>query len=965
MLTSFQISLSELEMWPSSEEPTGLRAVGKKPTKKQHPLEVRTLEQAEELGASHVYFRYFPEPNRAPKAEVFIFDQTEGLPDKPQLAESARLLWNTGAAPLIFVFRSDRIDIINAMNEPKLDPSTLAPKYLPAETIAFANELAGQLQEAKRKRFSALAFDNGTFWENPDNSPLFNNTKTALQSMLKSMRDLRTTVEAAGFEKDLINRLLILCLMIKFLEDRRAHARDFFGESSAEPTEFFQALKSPKSFLKCLASLEERFNGDVFSLTPEIKAAVEKADLAAFAEFVEGKTYKKQTHFWKLYSFAHLPVEVISYLYEDFIEPLDENGKPQKTSVYTPHHLVDLILDEAMPHHKLRKAKGDFKVIDPACGTGVFLVGAYRRLVDAWRADNAWDHPPASVLKKLLKQNIHGIDSDPQAVELTTFSLCLAICGHMEPSRIWSTLRFDPLQDENIHHQDFFQVIKDQSLDQAFDLVVGNPPFKSSVKDGIAKEIETTNRNDFPALPDRQVCYLFLREAPRLLKKNALGYLILKDGFLYNLGTEEFRRKFFETYHVPHILDFVSIQGMFIGQSRKEPADVKVITVGFQNKSPDFQHPLLHATFRKTTRTQNRQGFELDAYDLHWIPRQLACDDPIVWKANLLGGGHLLGMFRKYSHLPTLGDYLKKKKEESGWVLGEGIIPGKRDRDASHLKGKPFLPSEALGPQGIDHSQTTVFEENKLERTRDERLFEGSQLLIREHENLESGMTDREFVFGQQIFGIATKEDSKELKKIHDYLIRNTGFVTFFTRFGPRYLVAKQSALQPDEILMIPVTPDLKEIHFSKKETHLAEELETLQIPFVKFGFNPSRSGAANDTTSEQIKAYISSYLAELNPIYKTLHALPPIDLESAICIPFCFGKKPNRALGDLTKLRGKLDHLLLSEGRPNLRVQRIVRLFHGNVLFFIKPKPLRFWLRSIALRDADDTFAELQDRDQ
>ncbi len=951
-------------MWPSSGESTGLRSVETKPTKKQHPLEFRALKQAKELGATHVYFRYFPEPNRAPKAEVFIFDQTEESPDELGLAESARLLWNTGAAPFIFIFRSDRVDIINTMKEPKLNSTSLTPKYLPAETINFANELAGQLEEEKRKRFSALAFDNGTFWENPDNSPLFNNTKTALQSMLKGMRELRATVESAGFEKDLTNRLLILCLMIKFLEDRKALSSNFFHGSSDKPTEFFQVLASSRSFLKCLAALEERFNGDVFSITAEIKAAIKTADLAAFAEFVEGKTNNKQVHFWKLYSFAHLPVEVISYLYEDFIEPLDENGKPQKTSVYTPHHLVDLILDEAMPHTKLRKAKGDFKVIDPACGSGVFLVGAFRRLVDAWRADNDWKQPSAPILKKLLKQNIYGIDSDPQAVELTTFSLGLAICGQMEPSRIWSTLRFDPLQEENIHHQDFFQVIKDQTLDQKFDLVVGNPPFKSSVKSGIAKEIEVSHRDEFPELPDRQVCYLFLREAPRLLKKKALGYLILKDGFLYNLGTENFRRRFFETYHIPHILDFVSIRGMFTGQSRREPADVKIITVGFQNKSPDFKQPLLHATFRKTALVQNRQGFEIDAYDLHWIPRQLACDDPVVWKANLLGGGRLLGMFRKYSHLPTLGDYLKKMKAESDWVFGEGVITGRRTQDASHLTGKSYIPTDAIGPNGIDHSQATKFEEEKLQRPRDKRLFEGSQLLIREHEDLDSGFTKIGAVFSQRVYGVASKVDTQNLEKLANHLTRQRKNLRIFTRFGSQYLVSMQSALQPQELLQMPLGPNLTHPKLTRKELFLANEVEDFQIPFLKYGNNPKKARSANSVTPAQIKKYVFSFLAELTPIYKSLHALAPIELENAFVVPFCFGKKPNRPLGDLTKISSKLDHLLVSEGRPSLRVQRIVRLFHGNVLFFVKPKPLRFWLQSIALRDADDTFAELQDRD-
>ena len=64
---------------------------------------------------------------------------------------------------------------------------------------------------------------------------------------------------------------------------------------------------------------------------------------------------------------------------------------------------------------------------------------------------------------------------------------------------------------------------------------------------------------------------------------------------------------------------------------------------------------------------------------------------------------------------------------------------------------------------------------------------------------------------------------------------------------------------------------------------------------------------------------------------------------------------------GDKDVLYEYLDRLLLHQRGTRLRVHRVTRLFDGNCLFFLKPKPLRFWLRSIAIRDADETFAELR----
>ena len=86
---------------------------------------------------------------------------------------------------------------------------------------------------------------------------------------------------------------------------------------------------------------------------------------------------------WSLYSFRYLPIELISRIYEEFIP--DTAGV-----VYTPPFLVDLLIDECMPldnHDKFTNAK--FKVIDPSCGSGIFCVAAYQRLID-WHIINKY-----------------------------------------------------------------------------------------------------------------------------------------------------------------------------------------------------------------------------------------------------------------------------------------------------------------------------------------------------------------------------------------------------------------------------------------------------------------------------------------------------------------------------------------------------------------------------------------------
>ena len=279
-------------------------------------------------------------------------------------------------------------------------------------------------------------------------------------------------------------------------------------------------------------------------------------------------------------------MELVSYLYEDFT-------KGGTGAVYTPPLLVDLLLDECMSPVALKDV---YRVLDPACGSGVFLVGAYRRLVEAWQWRHAWQRPPAGVLLQLLRDNIFGVDYDPHAVELAIFSLCVTLCGHLPADRIWEEARFPKLKAVNFHAQDFFQVVQEHRFTAPFDLIVGNLPFGSEVT-GVASQVEqnrTVAGVEFSPLPDRQLCYLFLREAPQLLAAEGAGCLILKDGFLYNLKVQDFRAAFLQAFHVPQILDFVSIRNLFKGKNNGKPSDAKVVAVFFANRPPDEKKALCY-----------------------------------------------------------------------------------------------------------------------------------------------------------------------------------------------------------------------------------------------------------------------------------------------------------------------------------------------------------------------------------
>ena len=123
----------------------------------------------------------------------------------------------------------------------------------------------------------------------------------------------------------------------------------------------------------------------------------------------------------------------------------------------------------------------DVKVLDPACGSGIFLVKAYQRLIHRWRKAHPNQEPRTAILKQLLNCNIFGVDTDRHAVRVASFSLYLAMCDEIDPRHYWKRVQFPRLRGERLIEADFFSEDKpgfrtNKDAEQ-YDLVVGNAPW--------------------------------------------------------------------------------------------------------------------------------------------------------------------------------------------------------------------------------------------------------------------------------------------------------------------------------------------------------------------------------------------------------------------------------------------------------------------------------------------------------
>jgi SAM-dependent methyltransferase len=89
---------------------------------------------------------------------------------------------------------------------------------------------------------------------------------------------------------------------------------------------------------------------------------------------------------------------------------------------YTPPHLVDLVIERVVGATAAERGPA-LRVLDPACGAGVFLVAALRRL------EAAAGEPPSAALRARLAAGLVGVDIDPTAVNLARLALALAVVG--------------------------------------------------------------------------------------------------------------------------------------------------------------------------------------------------------------------------------------------------------------------------------------------------------------------------------------------------------------------------------------------------------------------------------------------------------------------------------------------------------------------------------------------------------
>ena len=216
---------------------------------------------------------------------------------------------------------------------------------------------------------------------------------------------------------------------------------------------------------------------------------------------------------------------MISSIYELFFHLSDEDD--EKGTYYTPLHLVDMVMDEVYPW------EGEYEEIsflDPSCGSGIFLVEAYRRLVCRWMSRNDTHTITCDQLNLLLRNSIFGVDINEEAIRVASFSLSLTMCDFLDPRSIWDKLSFPRLRGNNLIASDFFA--EDKSFNsKKYDVIIGNPPWQSSITEKAKAYLKKVNR----VIGDNQIAQAFSIKCSKLCEQSGIVCLLMPSkGLLFN-----------------------------------------------------------------------------------------------------------------------------------------------------------------------------------------------------------------------------------------------------------------------------------------------------------------------------------------------------------------------------------------------------------------------------------------------
>ncbi|MGB2678514.1 MAG: N-6 DNA methylase [Candidatus Acidiferrum sp.] len=628
--------------------------------------------------------------------------------DPAEVARLHRTFWNHGGAPILVLVAPDQVQIYSGLVPP-------LPQADPNGTIPALVQILERASLAIKEFLPTV--ESGEFFRRNERS--FNPAHRVDRDLLNNLQATREKLVAMSpgrLDTRVLDALLCRLVFACYLFDRRVvgeaylrgiglrnarHLRDVLG---------IQPRGKAKQYLYDLfRKLGKDFNGDLFSDNLDAEARLVSAsyidpldDFFRATEVLSG-----QTSFWP-YDFAAIPIEAISAIYERFLK----SSEKLEGAFYTPRFLAELVLDVALA---TSPSLIGLRCLDPACGSGIFLVGMFNRMAEEWKGANpaARNDRRARELRKVLC-SLHGVDINPTACRITAFSLYLAYLDQLSPRDIQELRQNGHKLPRLIHDSkatrrgeiegniwcaDFFAEDADYLADA--DLVVGNPPWGSNA----VPDTPAANwcRAHQCPIPDRQISAAFIWKATHHVADSGRICLVLPHGTIFNHSATalEFQRTLFKRHAVHRLLNLVDYQ-FFLFEEARHPA----IVMSYRKNAPENRRHVIDYWGPKTDWLVTRaEVIAVMPEDRCTLSTGEVLDDlegpdaPQIWKQRYWATARDRRLIDRLSLYPRLRDQVRQTREQASvkpWLIAEGFQPiGENDDPKKakplHLTSKLFI----------------------------------------------------------------------------------------------------------------------------------------------------------------------------------------------------------------------------------------------------------------------------------
>lgn len=784
------------------------------------------------------------EINQGQKAEIEFIDASQKEDFKTKLFEEHQRLWNSNRTNAFILVGETESLVFN----PKIKPNRSSPLRGAIET--FNVGVRTEIDNKTIEWLSKQQINSGYFFEFVREKFKRNQEEEVDKDLLLNLIALRMDLVGEGDFSNAADLLILRCLFLKYLEDRGIYRDGYVSDVLSDG--------QPSSLLRAFEAVG-RINGDIFKNERLSESDFSTAQMRCLHRFFNSDYRSGQGTLFP-YQFQYIPIQLISHVYEAFLSDSKRHGKG---IYYTPQFIVRFILEETLS--PILKNDQDVSVMDPACGSGAFLVESFRKIVRAKGAAQDFE-----AKKKILTHQIFGIDNDAQALQIATFSLYLALLEGLDAAFIRQQIEnhapiLPSLIGGNLLHGN---TLTDDNLfeGKTFGCIVGNPPWGSVPEDDNPEhELERKvigGKNKAGLNPNFKNVSLFQRSqafvfrASKWLKPNGLvGFIVNNSNFL-NENAEPFRRdllekyrllNFYELSHLNPILFKKQTIGVVKGEKIEVGATEPAVFLVFSN-SEIQNNQIKYIAPRLTSLSSFLNLVHFTQRDVRIVPQSIFLENDLAWKILVNGD---------WDDFKLIHQKIVERDQDIEIECKSGFQPKKE----MALKGEPdfrtLIKSDDINAYFVREELGKFNWNQTLHRKREAKIFEGSKIILAvrpkpvDNLRLRCVTIKDNQIFTDDVLGAFLKKRNNSITNLAPYLgILNSSFSGYFS-----YLIATQWG-----------KGDLKRAKLRTKE------IEALPLP--ELGDNDPRLISLTEAVQEMERLKKDPFHQETNVLQETIDEL-------------------------------------------------------------------------------------------